>query len=213
MKRMMFNDRFGLTNAVIEKRKTVTRRVINPQPDRARHWNPIYVKDELMYYQDERGMCQLLDEKGKVIYPPYKVGEIVAVAQSYYSVMVGGVKVPYKFDINLTEHKGWTNKMFVRADLMPHQIRILNVRAERLQDITDDDCLREGIEISKSKHIGLRDMHCLPNAPNKAKKVGWCNCYHTSKEAFTILIDKISGKGTWNSNPFVWRIEFEYINQ
>lgn len=42
----MFNDRFGLTDAVLQGKKTVTRRVINPQPDRARHWNPIYVKDE-----------------------------------------------------------------------------------------------------------------------------------------------------------------------
>lgn len=202
MKKMMFNDCYGLTDAVIEKRKTVTRRL--PSIPKS-SYGGMEIFDEVLTTWDCNG-------NEIPIKHPYEVGEIVAVVQSYYSIMNSGIKVPYKFDINLIEHKGWTNKMFVCADLMPHQIRILNVRAERLQDITDEDCLREGIEISKSKHIGLRDMHCLPNAPNKAKKVGWCNCYHTSKEAFTILIDKISGKGTWSSNPFVWRIEFEYIN-
>lgn len=209
MKKMMFNDRYGLTDAVLQGKKTVTRRVINPQPDRARHWNPIYVKDEPMYYQDERGMCQLLDEKGKVIYPPYKVGEIVAVAQSYYSVMMSGIKVPYKFDINLTEHRGWGNKMYVCADLMPHQIRILDVRAERLQDITDEDCKKEGLTPYVYNHFSRE------GTLSETRLYGFTGYLAIGKprEAFAALIDKLSGKGTWNSNSFVWRIEFELVTK
>lgn len=203
MKKMMFNDRFGLTDAVIEKRKTVTRRVINPQPDRARHWNPIYVKDELMYYQDERGMCQLIDENGKVIYPPFKVGEIVAIAQKYERVY----SVGEMYKLGVLHKKVSKNKMFVRADLMPHQIRIIDVRAENLQAITDDDCLREGIiKYTKDKTVYKYDLD------DGFEMFPWRDMKRTPQEAFAALIDKISGKGTWDSNPFVWRIEFEYIN-
>lgn len=38
---------------------------------------------------------------------------------------------------------GWDNKMFVRAEHMPHRIRITDIRVERLQDISDEDCLRK----------------------------------------------------------------------
>lgn len=39
----------------------------------------------------------------------------------------------------------WSNKMFVKAELMPHQIRITGIKCERLYDISEADCLREGI--------------------------------------------------------------------
>lgn len=193
MKKMMFNDRFGLTNAVIQKRKTVTRRL--PSIPKS-SYGGMEILDDILTTWDCNG-------NEIPIKPPYAIGEIVAVAQSYYSVMMGGVKVPYKFDITLTEHKGWTNKMFVCANLMPHQIRILDVRAERLQDITDEDCLREGIvyhtKINWSK----------PTEPFRCGKIKET----TARKAFTSLIDKISDKGTWKSNPFVWRIEFEVLRE
>lgn len=63
MKKIMFNDRYGLTKAVLSGYKTVTRRIMNRQPD----------PDDIAYMEPKDYPCQ----------PPYKVGEIVAVAQSY----------------------------------------------------------------------------------------------------------------------------------
>ena len=97
---------------------------------------------------------------------------------------------------------GVHNKMFVKAEYMPHQIRITNVRVERLQDISDEDCLREGI---------------LEDCPNVQysfpTEIGYCGQYpfNTPREAFAALIDKVSGKGTWASNPWVFVYEFELV--
>ena len=93
--------------------------------------------------------------------------------------------------------------MFVRADLMPHQIRITNVRIQRLQDISDEDCLKEGLEWD-----GVASQYYV----NYKKDIGNKTFLgKTPQEAFAHLIDNVSGKGTWESNPYVWVYDFELI--
>lgn len=207
MQKMMFNDRFGLTQTVIEGRKTVTRReplYTDSNNYTVSCWPDHSLKKEYVRFDFDNG----LSHKAR-----YAIGEVVAVAQSYNDVIR---EFPH-LQTTLVGHDimgsepGCPNKMFVRADLMPHRIRITGIRCERLQDISDEDCIKEGIEISKSKHIGSRDMYCLPGALNQAKKVGWCSCFHTAKEAFASLIDKVSVRGTWEHNPWVVVYEFETL--
>ena len=75
---MMFNDRYGLTQAVISGRKTVTRRIVDPQGkyEELRWWQPCLEFEECLYGYTE-------NEGWEVIEPRYNVGEIVAVAQRY----------------------------------------------------------------------------------------------------------------------------------
>ena len=90
----------------------------------------------------------LIDYGGNVLgswKPHYEVGEVVAIAQPYKDIypnadfeMIG--------DKFMTESAGWSNKMFVKANLLPHHIRITDVKVERLQDISDKECLREGVK-------------------------------------------------------------------
>ncbi len=194
----MFSDKYGLEQAVIEGGKTMTRRVINPQPNRARHWNPIFVKDEPMYYRDERGMCQLIAENGDVLYPKFEKGEVIAIAQAYkdcgydMELIIDG-KLMYK-------HPGWNNKMFVKSELMPYAIKITDIRAERLQDISNQYCLQEGIK----KHISHAKVYYTHDGIGNY-------FFDTPRDAFASLIDRVSGKGTWESNPFVWVYSFEVI--
>ena len=47
---------------------------------------------------------------------------------------------------DLRDKPGWNNKMFVRADLMPHRIKITGIKLERLQDISEEDIYKEGFE-------------------------------------------------------------------
>lgn len=213
MKKIMFNDKFCLTQGVLDGRKTMTRRIIKSKNIIARHWNPIF-NAENCYYTDYRGKCQLIDgDTNIVIKPSYNVGEVVAIAQSYKNAGYSPDKVFYRsipvcdgYRKELaSEQEGWTNKMFVCANLMPHHIRFTDVKAERLQDISDEDCLREGINASNSHEIGYGIPWVYEFA--KSKMV-----YLTPREAFAALIDSLSGKGTFNSNPYVFAYEFELVD-
>ncbi len=197
MKKIMFNDRYGLTQAVIEGRKTMTRRIV---PTKTR------LRRALAVIHDEpHGSEQ--EEYLKSAY--YKVGEIVAVAQNYANAFssIRGIPV-YGAD----RSPGWGNKMFVRADLMPHQIRITGIKCERLQDISDEDCLKEGIFVNeyfgngkKCHHYGFDGFF---NGTEGWFARGW---FDTPREAFAELIDKVCRKGTWASNPWTMVYEFELV--
>lgn len=222
MKKIMFSDRYGLTKAVIDGRKTVTRRTELEDGANyvARHWIQIY-HPQHCYYRDARGLCQLVNRQtDKVFVPRYKLGEIVAVAQSYRDA--GYECLPYRDTDEYVYLKrdgvvipdlsvaaaGVTNKMFTAADLMPHQIRITGTRIERLQDISDEDCLREGVRYFPDIDLYYPDI-CLYYFERVDKEQGFY--FNSPREAFAALIDKVSGKGTWNMNPFVVVYEFELI--
>lgn len=192
MKKIMFNDKYGLTDAVIHGRKTMTRRVIKDK--------------ELIYSLQESehfGGCFSEDNiRG------YKVGDVVAVAQSYkdagfspndsidYIDYGGNMYGP----LVAGDVPGWNNKMFVKAELMPHSIRITDIKIERLHDISYEDCMKEGIFDTMSNRIY---HYRYPNSPRN---------YINPREAFASLIDKVSGRGTWDSNPWVFAYSFELID-
>ena len=206
MKKIMFADRFALTQAVLNSMKTQTRRIV-PQKeiDNYEDW-----LDEVTSISTtgcgavryETLIERLLNRT------PYRIGEIVAVAQNYTDAGVGVQKLsklalqesPASASVNfLKKVAGFSNKMFVRADLMPHQIRITNLRVQRLQDITDEECAKEGIlvgeTISSFWDERLKDTRFYPSP----------------REAYADLIDRISGRGTWESNPYVFVYDFELV--
>ena len=186
----MFNDRYGLTKAVLEGRKTMTRRII-PEDETKGGLVPISFWNRKWCGSHGRPLKS----------QPYSVGEVVAVAQSYLAIheeMMDGdygdaIYDPFRWAI-VDDKPGWSNKMFVKADLMPHQIRITNTRVERLQDISPEDCVKEGVW--EAQQVNYTSIDGIPFSP----------C-----EAFATLIDKVSGKGTWASNPWVFVYEFELV--
>ena len=209
MKKIMFNDEYSLTQAVLDGRKTMTRRVIKcPREFKGewvagfnihrRHSDKKIVDWPCMYDADERefGMGEIL--------PKYELGEVVAIAQSYGDC---GNMPDYELDEDgypiMPKRSGFFNKMFVRADLMPHHIRITNIKIERLQNISDEDCFKEGIFKwdAGQKDIPFYSFHNA-DIPD----------YNNPRDAFAELIDKVSGKGTWESNPYVFVYEFELID-
>ena len=207
----MFNDLFCLTEEVIEERKLQTRRIEKGL--------------ELLSESNHKfgGEKIVLDFEASyepiIIRPRYKVGEIVAVAQSYDSAGISTTHKIYNDKNGQYENAcntaGWTNKMFVQPELMPHQVKITNVRLERLQDISDRDCLQEGVretEIRKYKENPVGDIEVEVEICSCLKKNdGRALVYPTPREAFAALIDKTSGKGTWNRNPYVFVYEFKLV--
>lgn len=215
MKKIMFNDKYGLTKAVLEERKTQTRRIINPQP--------MYDENVGICWKDYAYGINFSGKEGAYnnfisgteydkSCKRYRVGEIVAVAQSYKDLGYSETALdrsPKDWRIvrgALGKSKGWNNKMFVRVDACiekGHQIRVTKVRIERLQDISDNDCLAEGIEFD----VKSQSFYCGFNNSTNSKI--WLG--RTPREAYAELIDKVSGRGTWESNPYVFVYDFELI--
>lgn len=198
MKKIMFSDKFLLTQAVLEGRKTQTRRVI-PKDFFSLTWDK---RDDTLMY--ENGMGDFIDVRNSK-YALYKVGEVVAVAQSYRDC--GGINeygVPIWEIISQSgTNAGWDNKMFTCADLMPHQIRITDVRVEKLEDISEQDAIAEGITYAGLTYDDYGEPVFVIDG---CKKI-----FSSAKDAYAWLIDKISGKGTWVSNPYVFVYDFELV--
>ena len=207
MQKIMFNDRYGLTQAVIEGRKTMTRRVLSGYPltpsDR--------IEDAQIYPDGSIGIIANGGESLMEVKYRYRVGEIVAVAQSYRDVLAEGFESDAAVLRAFEQRRlvGWTNKMFVKPELMPHRIRITGIGVERLQDISDEDCLREGIY---PYYYGDAEEKKRYDIPPDGYSFDSIDChYPTPREAFASLIDKVSGRGTWKSNPWVFVCEFELL--
>ena len=199
----MFSDKYGLTKAVLEGRKTQTRRIVNESLiDCYDNW-----LEDVMCISVPAGTTFERIEDFLIKRSKLRVGEIVAVAQSYKDIFSAFSQQPNpQLNIsvkNPTDTAGWNNKMFVKPELMPHQIRITNVRVERLQDISDDDCLKEGIltfYFGKCKFPP--DGYTFNNGKTH---------FNTPRESYAELIDKVSRKGTWERNPYVFVYDFELV--
>lgn len=137
----------------------------------------------------------------------YKIGEIVAIKQCYCDVLnyhkeQNNVTLEQRIIAYYSGEKGWRNKMFARNEEMPHKIKITSIKQCYLQDISEEECLREGIvrrEIIPFRNIEI--AYCFRNS----------NLYKTAKQAFANLIDKLNGKGYWESNTLGYAYEFELV--
>lgn len=215
MKKIMFNDKFGLTKAVLEGRKTMTRRMIKQPP--YENFDIAFPLPDVAF-DEKHPLCGAFcwvnkdnpEEHTDWIRPQYKVGEEVAVAQAYTQIFSdefftheqenGLIKEVEKLSA------GCTNKMFVKAELMPHRIRITNVSLEKLQDISDEDCLKEGIvKWTKDDKVFKYDLD------DRFEIFHWSEMPKEPKTPFSVLIDAISGKGTWEKNPYVFVYGFELV--
>ena len=225
MKKIMFNDKYGLTDAVLQGRKTMTRRLVGNR----------MTEDDIKAYI--KGYTELANKCAQ-----YKIGDVVAVAQayknieeynpeSYEDVMLDQGTIceashPYS---HLMKSGGWDNKMFVRADLMPHQIRITDIKVERLQDISKKDCFKEGIipitwrqylkqdigDLTPQKYID-HNVYTLEKF-----REGIEDCWAESdpneymaeeaEVAFAVLIFKTLGRKVWDANPWVFAYSFKLV--
>lgn len=220
-KKIMFNDEYGLTQAVLDGRKTQTRRIV-PQRifDNIRQFQEEYYDATFDTLEDTELLNHFLFTEKRHGRLTYNVGEVVAVAQSYCAIAeelenCNNATCAAHYEKNLQksseyiswmEHPGFNNKMFVSADMMIHRIRITDVRIERLQDISDECCLKEGI-IKKWHAPACKNYYYIPGVEVKSVK----DVHDTPQEAFAHLINKVSRKDVWNENPYVFVYDFELV--
>lgn len=164
----------------------------------------------------------------------YEVGERVAVAQAYGFIWrsmnaMPDQQIAYMRRLRrelAVEHPStlpaWENKLFVRPELMQYEIEITGKREEHLQDITDEDIMREGVihGMMSCKDIETGEVGDFTWIDIKRKRLP-NGKYHVSirhnvnsnaRDCFIDMIDHICGKGTWESNPSVYAYTFKVID-
>ena len=205
----MFNDHYGLTQAVLEGKKTMTRRLMTMtlHKKNGNELTPV-VPDDMFIASDGTAHFQV-GRNGYMVpkqnQPAYHVGEEIAIAQSYHMLNKSGFVAPEWLDHTCESSAGYENKMFVRADLMPHRIIIRKVDVQRLQSISDEDCMKEGI--MEGEFMNTWDTFYFDEWGDVANHI----TFKRPRDAYRNLIDRISGKGTWQRNPWVYVYEFELL--
>lgn len=190
-----------MVRAILDGRKTQTRRVIKPDPDKARYneliggrevnmttftkviqWNG---HDFSVYGDWHEDLRQLIP------YCPYgRSGDRLWIRETHYPT--NGI-ILYKAD-NQCEVAKWTPSIHMRREYSRINLEITNIRVERLQDISEEDAKAEGCDNSKSE---------------AALECGW---YEKPRRAYQRLWEKINNSGSWDKNPWVWVVEFRRVS-
>lgn len=222
MQAIGFNEHYGLQTAVFEGRKTMTRRA-EKGFENLEEGNFHFFKErnEVVIYGEKRTPIETIKLR-------YKIGEIVAIRQSYKEIadnayFLNQLAANGKWLEYMKNEAGWNNKMFVAAYYMPRHIRITDSKVERLQSISKEDCLKEGIDDDSADGAHLYWYSVPSNLPNwrelgdKVMRHEWdgekgCWFWDTAQGAFAALINAVSGNGTWERNQFMPAYTFELID-
>lgn len=186
---ILFNT--DMVRAILEGRKTVTRRVIkNLDIDENNRMIALYEKNE-----DDAFSISPIEDAKKVMlhYSRYQPGDILYVRETWCNANKDGEQPDYYYfadtyiceDYIESEWK-WRPSIHMPKEAARIWLKVTDVRVERLQDISLDDCRREGIDISRSG-IYIR-FSMLWNSTIKKPDY---NLY------------------SWDANPWVWVIEYE----
>lgn len=228
IKPMLFNTE--MVQALLEGRKTVTRRVVKPQPKAA-----LYPMPDSMCWPGCFANC----EEERIYRPPFQTGDILWVRETfrvdYLSNIIGSGRVRYKSDgayqdfsfsperyeiMRRAQRKpGWRPNENMPREVARIFLRVIDVSVERLQNITEDDVCAEGAEPLVQcpyEHPTYGPDGTLEDMCWNTDCCGGCEYIGKSYgELFGELIWDSTIKPAdqptygWEVNPWVWVIEFE----
>ncbi|HIP71615.1 MAG TPA: hypothetical protein EYH05_09500 [Anaerolineae bacterium] len=197
-KPILFNGE--MVRAILGGRKTQTRRVINPQPERVDRQGIVHGVDIHSVYSVYGRLAPNGDEHGTWIKCPYGrlPGDQLWVRETWAtcwpedgvkpSHLNKALKIWYKADYRpmIDERGKWRPSIFMPRWVSRIDLRITSIKAERLWQITEHDVRCEGVNVPENIH--------------------WA-------DKFIRLWDGINANRgyPWESNPWVWVIEFERI--
>ncbi|MCQ4186514.1 hypothetical protein FK515_22800 [Klebsiella pneumoniae] len=208
---MIFNGE--MVRAILDGRKTQTRRIIKPQPEAT-------LSGSLSGKWLSRPLNGLLLPKIEdiAIHCPFGVvGDRIWVRETWarYNIDQNSHDIAYR----ATTPEDWPEEGRWRPSIhMPRwasriMLEITDVRVERLNSINEHDAIAEGLaEISKdwrTYKYGVPDRDGYPGTDD----CGWpwheWECYPIS--AYSKLWESIYGADSWQANPWVWVIEFKRV--
>ncbi len=186
IKPILFNTE--MVRAILDGRKSCTRRVVKPQPTArygAQCIKPPYQPGDILYVREtwERFECWNCegDERGNCPNEPQK--SVLDKTCGCYM---------YRATNEISGDAKWHPSLHMPKEAARIWIKVIGVRVERLQEITIDGIRNEGLS-SMAVHAGDMEiaMEEWKNLWNSTVKKSDINCYG------------------WDANPWVWVIEFE----
>lgn len=187
---MLFSG--AMVRAILEGRKSQTRRVIKPQPPEGCTvgWSAFSGEDKI------ECRSYAIPHQSFIKVPYGKRGDRVWVKETFQytdgslNFQPGWVYRATDPDWETLEDWKWKPSIFMPRKASRITLEITAIRVERLQDISEEDAVAEGACI---KLVGHDDDFAR-------------NCYRK-------LWESINGKGSWDKNPFVWVVSFKRIEQ
>lgn len=214
IKPILFNT--DMVRAILDGRKTVTRRLVKPQPEfrlcytfaGCNHGTWSYPRDTAHEFWGEEYRLPdcITDEDKKMVWkPPYNADDILYVRETWSPVFVRPRRYLYKVGCKEAENLPikWHPSIHMPKEAARIFLKVKDVRVERLQEITEDGAIQEGIYQSNCRNC---------NAPFGCDTCG-DEGYDEIDEFVelwnsTIKISDLDRYG-WDANPWVWVIEFE----
>lgn len=187
-----------MVQSILAGRKTMTRRVIKTDA-KVIQWQPIILN----------GYGGFFDENGNPVKCKYSIQDVLWVRETWQPINHPELKYRYKADHLNPKSVTWKPSIFMLRAASRITLEIIDIKIERLQDITEKDVLAEGIEpvdnfnSGEGKYPGQFYKNYLPHGYTEV----------VAKDSFQSLWQSINGEESWELNPFVWVIEFKKIDQ
>lgn len=204
MKPILFNT--DMVRAILEGRKTVTRRVVKFKPGQNPQWNG-YIPDGQVLY----GSNNIPASKS-----PYQPGDILYVRETWTRSMAGTYL--YKATDTPIILDRWRPSIHMPKEAARLFLRVTDVRAERLQAITIEDIQKEGLMRENVRSSGCTCAWatdgCMDEPCSNRDSYEWL-CWATPFQRLWDSTVKATDRDQygWSANPWVWVIEFERVSK
>lgn len=202
-----------MVRAILEGRKTVTRRPVKggqiptedtsvPVGERQR-WSAVGQRDPrygfCVFGVTEAECAKELEEYAPCPYG--RRGDRLWVRETHADI---GCRLTYRADTDDGAHcqvKKWTPAIHMFRRHSRILLEITGLRVERLQDISDEQALAEGVRLY-TDHAGLGDWY----------HVDGIDTYSADpRKSFELLWSSINGADSWSANPWAWVVEFKRV--
>jgi len=187
-----------MVRAILDGRKTQTRRIVKPQP---------MLADTVVYYNGPLGEWrwrnERIDEDGALRCPYGGVGGVLWVRESFHTSPHFGCLYRADYDDDARPPKvvapgGWKPSIHMPRSLSRIDMETTGIRVERLQEISEADAQAEG-------------ARCVDAVTGREVLFPIGSRIGSYRVHYRAIWESIHGAGSWDANPFVWVIEFKRI--
>lgn len=189
-----------MVRAILAGTKTQTRRAVKPQPRRVDGGVPF--GDAPAWAHAEPGSMMMrcpYGKRGDRLWVRETFARIDGQTQPWIET---DYRATYKHGDRLGDTLGikkrWTPAIHMPRHASRITLEVIGVRVERLQDISEADCIAEGIEPYRGPLRWVRYMDAITGEA----------IHSSARDAFFSLWESINGRGSWDANPWLWAIGF-----